>query len=266
MLQHERKRSALETFAIIVDNFGAIWARDARLIPSPWASFASLPFLFVFDGIKFINYKQLSLRAVFYESIDLFDLPFLDSFLLFFFDDNFLGGATWSSSGAFHLRLGGRGWEFQILEFFVRQAALVEVSAGDENCWGDSLKLRKLGQLLTSLEHSWASHKTSFCHWRLARACSRFCAAYRRWCTRRSTGSRSGQHIAGEIRRRTRWPFGSWIGKHLKRWSNYSPFITRFPWNGVERLTNVKVRRLIRFLRSLDLNVQWSQCEEAHRR
>lgn len=70
---------------------------------------------------------------MFYESIDLFDLPFLDSFLFFFLDDNFLGGSVRSSSGAFHLRL-GRGWEFQIHKFFVRQAVFVEVSAGDGNC------------------------------------------------------------------------------------------------------------------------------------
>lgn len=36
-------------------------------------------------------------------------------------------------------------------------------------------------------------------------------------------------------------------------------FITRFPWSGVERLTNVKVRDLIRFLSLLDLYVEWNR-------
>lgn len=71
---------------------------------------------------------------MFYESIDLFDLPFLDSFFFFLFDDDFLGGTIRSSPGAFHLRLGRRWGKLQILELFVREAVFVEVSAGDENC------------------------------------------------------------------------------------------------------------------------------------
>lgn len=70
---------------------------------------------------------------MFYESIDLFDLPFLDSlFFVFFLDDDFLGGATRSSPCAFHLRL-RRGWEFQVCELLVSQAVFVEVGADNGN-------------------------------------------------------------------------------------------------------------------------------------